>query len=301
MNEIELLAPAGSYDSLIAAVNTGADAVYVGGNKFSARAKASNFDNETLIKAMNHCHLYGVKVYIAVNTLIKDQELNEAIEYIEFLNNQGVDGVIIQDIGLFNEIKKTHHNFENLEIHASTQMTIHNLEGARFLNTIGYKRIVLSRELSIEEITEISQEIETEIFVHGALCICYSGQCLMSSLIGGKSGNRGRCAQPCRLKYTFISEDKSNKVIQKEGYILSPKDISTFDFVDKILATKTKSLKIEGRMKTPEYVAGVVSAYRKKIDNVDFSQLSEKQEKKNLLKLFNREGFSKAYFFGNQY
>jgi U32 family peptidase len=297
MKKIELLAPAGSIESLYAAVQSGADAVYLGGNKFSARAYASNFDEENMINAVDYCHLYGIKIYITLNTLLKQSEIKEALEYIGFLYKIGVDAVIIQDTGLAYLIKD---NFPNFEIHASTQMTVHNGEGALFLKKLGFKRIVLSRELSLKEIKYISQDlnVETEIFIHGALCICYSGQCLMSSIIGGRSGNRGRCAQPCRLPYNLI--DKVNGR-EKSAYILSPKDICTLEDIEKIIESSTSSLKIEGRMKRPEYVAGVVDVYRRAIDSVyEGKKFDIIEENKKLLKLFNREGFSKAYLFGNK-
>lgn len=297
MKKCELLAPAGSIESLYAAVLSGADAVYLGGNKFSARAYASNFDNETLSKAVDYCHMYGVKVYITLNTLIKESEIDEAVDYIRFLYEIGVDALIIQDTGIAYIMSRI---FPDFEIHASTQMTIHNGEGADFLVDSGFKRIVLSRELSIEEIGYISRDrgIETEIFVHGALCVCYSGQCLMSSLIGGRSGNRGRCAQPCRLPYRLI---KGSNGEERQGYLLSPKDISTIDSIEDIVKTGTSSLKIEGRMKRPEYVAGVVGSYRKALDYVygSNSSFDPVEEQLKLMKLFNREGFSKAYLYGN--
>lgn len=312
MKKIELLAPAGSMESLQAAVQNGADAVYLGGAKFSARAYASNFDEENMRKAVEYCHLYNVKIYVTVNTLIKEDEIKEALEYIRFLYEVGVDALIIQDTGIAKLIKT---NFPDFELHASTQMTVHNGEGAKFLNDLGFKRIVLSRELTMDEIKHISLElgIETEVFIHGALCVSYSGQCLMSSLIGGRSGNRGRCAQPCRLPYEII-EQESNK--SKKGYLLSPKDICTLEDVLSFIKSGTSSLKIEGRMKRPEYVAGVVQSYRKAIDKA-YKQLNEchdtigknilketeefniQKENKRLLQLFNREGFSKAYLFGN--
>ena len=294
MNKIELLAPAGSMESLYAAVQNGADAIYIGGNKFSARAYASNFNEEEMLKAITYCHLYNVKVYVTINILIKEEEIAEAVEYVKFLYEIGIDALIIQDLGLAQLITK---NFPDFEIHASTQMTVHNGEGASFLKELGFKRIVLARELSLKEIEHISKDlmIETEIFIHGALCICYSGQCLMSSIIGGRSGNRGRCAQPCRLPYEIINKE-NNQI--KKGYIMSPKDICTVENIKDIIDSGTSSLKIEGRMKRPEYVAGVVSAYRKVIDgHIRKGDLSE--EKKKLTQLFNREGFSKAYLFGN--
>lgn len=197
MKKIELLAPAGSMESLISAVNNGADAVYLGGSKFSARAYASNFDNDKMKEAVDYCHSYDVMVYVTMNTLLKETELKEAIKYVGYLYEIGVDALIIQDLGLVNLIKARYPRFE---IHASTQMTIHNAEGALYFKDKGFERIVVSRELSIDEIRYIAKdlEIETEMFIHGALCVCYSGKCLMSSLIGGRSGNRGRCAQPCR-------------------------------------------------------------------------------------------------------
>lgn len=297
MKKCELLAPAGSIESLYAAVLSGADAVYLGGNKFSARAYASNFDNDTLVKVVDYCHIYGVKVYITLNTLIKEDEIIEAVDYIKFLYKIGIDALIIQDTGITYIINKI---FPDLEIHASTQMTIHNGEAAEFLVNLGFKRIVLSRELSIKEIKSISidRNIETEVFVHGALCICYSGQCLMSSMIGGRSGNRGRCAQPCRLPYKIIRKDTGE---ERQGYILSPKDICTVENLKDIIDSGTSSLKIEGRMKRPEYVAGVVSSYRKSIDNIYglSSGFDVDSERLKLMKLFNREGFSKAYLYGN--
>lgn len=296
MDKIELLAPGGSKESIYAAVQGGADAIYMGGSKFSARAYANNFNEEELIEAVNYCHLYNVKVYIAFNTLIKEEELAEALEYGKFLYEIGVDAIITQDMGLFKILKEAIPDFE---IHASTQMTIHNGEGALFLKNEGFQRIVLSRELSLDEISYISKDlnIETEIFVHGALCISYSGQCLMSSVIGGRSGNRGRCAQPCRLPYTIISKSRGES---REGYLLSPKDTCTIEEIKSLVESGTSSLKIEGRMKKPEYVSGVVTTYRDAIDSVYDNKKFEIAPKKGMLnQLFNREGFSKAYLRGN--
>ncbi|GKU23933.1 U32 family peptidase [Clostridium folliculivorans] len=298
MNKIELLAPAGSKESLYAAINKGADAVYLGGSKFSARAYASNFNDEQLEEVLDYAHMYGVKVYITINTLIKENEFDEALSYIDFLYRIGVDGLIIQDLGLFNETKK---KYTQIELHGSTQMTVHNGDGALFFKDSGFKRIVLSRELSLKEIEYISKEldIETEIFVHGALCVCYSGQCLMSSMIGGRSGNRGRCAQSCRLPYNIIRIGDKTK---KEGYLLSPKDMCTIEDVEQIVNTGTSSLKIEGRMKRPEYVAGVVESYRNAVDSVidKNKDFNVKASKDTLMQLFNREGFSKAYLYKNE-
>lgn len=295
MKKIELLAPAGSMESLIAAINKGADAIYLGGNKFSARAYASNFDNDTMMKAVDYAHSYKVKVYVTINTLLKENEMKEALKYAGYLYDIGVDALIIQDTGLINLIQKTYSDFE---LHASTQMTVHNDEGALYFTHKGLSRIVLSRELSLNEIKHISKDlgIETEIFVHGALCVCYSGQCLMSSMIGGRSGNRGRCAQPCRMEYTIKGENTSSK----KAYLLSPKDMCLIDDVEEIIKSGTSSLKVEGRMKRAEYVSGVVDTYRKAIDKViDKQKFDLKNGRAKLTQLFNREGFSKAYLYKN--
>ncbi|MBS5938893.1 DUF3656 domain-containing protein [Clostridium sp.] len=295
MEKIEILAPAGSMESLIASINKGADAVYLGGSKFSARAYASNFDNDNMIKAIDYAHSYGVKVYVTLNTILKENEIEEAVRYVGFLYEVGADAIILQDLGLFKRVREDYPDFE---IHASTQMTIHNGEGALFFKEKGFHRIVLSRELSLEEIKYISKElgIETEIFVHGALCISYSGQCLMSSMIGGRSGNRGRCAQPCRMEYTL----KGNNSGEKKAYLLSPKDTCTIENIKDIIDSGTYSLKIEGRMKRPEYVAGVVDNYKKAVEKeiykTDYNVSSGKRE---LLQLFNRGGFSTAYLKKN--
>lgn len=295
MKKVEILAPAGSMESLYAAINKGADAIYLGGSKFSARAYASNFDNDNMIKAVDYAHSYGAKIYVTLNTIIKENELNEAVRYAGFLYEIGVDALIIQDLGLFKRIKEEYPDFE---IHASTQMTIHNGEGALYLKEKGFHRIVLSRELSLEEIEYISKvlNIETEIFVHGALCISYSGQCLMSSMIGGRSGNRGRCAQPCRMEYII----KGSNTSEKKAYILSPKDTCTIENVEDIINSGTYSLKIEGRMKRPEYVAGVVDNYRKAVDQILYNKKFDAEKgKKELMQLFNRGGFSTAYLYKN--
>ena len=205
MKKIELLAPAGNMSSLKAAVMAGCDAVYLGGIKFGARAFSKNFNNDELVQAINYCHLYGVKVYVTVNTLVYENEVNSFLEYIEFLHMNNVDALIIQDFGMFDLVRKT---FPNLELHASTQMHIHNLDGVRMMEKLGMHRVVLARETSIDDIRLIKENsnVELEVFIHGALCISYSGQCLMSSLIGGRSGNRGACAGSCRLKYDIIDE-----------------------------------------------------------------------------------------------
>ncbi|MDV4150644.1 U32 family peptidase [Clostridium sp. AL.422] len=295
MKRVEILAPAGSMESLIAAMNKGADAVYLGGNKFSARAYASNFDNDNMIKAIDYAHSYGAKVYVTLNTILKENEIEEAVRYVGFLYEIGVDAIILQDLGLFKRVKEDYPDFE---IHASTQMTIHNGEGALFFKDKGFHRIVLSRELSLDEIKYISKDlgIETEIFVHGALCVSYSGQCLMSSMIGGRSGNRGRCAQPCRMEYTLKGEDSG----EKKAYLLSPKDTCTLDSIKDIIESGTYSLKIEGRMKRPEYVAGVVDNYKKAVEKELYkTEYNVAKGKRDLLQLFNRGGFSTAYLHKN--
>ncbi len=298
MKKVELLAPAGNMEAFISAINAGADAVYIGGDKFSARAFAGNFDIENMKKAIDYAHIRDAKVYVTINTLIKERELKEAKAYIKDLYSIGVDALIVQDTGIAMYIKKA---FPDFELHASTQMTAHNGEGAKYLANKGFKRIVLSRELSLEEIRYISTElkIETEIFVHGALCVSYSGQCLMSSMIGGRSGNRGRCAQACRMPYTLINKDSNDT---REGFLLSPKDLCTIDFIKEVIETGTASLKIEGRMKRPEYVAGVVKNYREALEIIEGNKegkINSKESYEELLQLFNREGFNKAYFYGN--
>ena len=283
---MELLCPSGDFDSLKAAIYGGADAVYLGGTKYSARAYASNFNLESMTETIEYAHLYGVKVYITINTLLKNNEILDAYNYAVDIWNCGCDGIIIQDPGLIYLLNK--YNPE-IELHASTQMTVHNYEGASYgVKYLKLKRIVLSRELSLKEIKDISKDFETEIFIHGALCISYSGKCLMSSMLSGRSGNRGRCAQNCRMKYSLINDTETKAA----GYLLSPKDISSMELIDQIKDTNTSSLKIEGRMKRKEYVYQSASDYRKRIDGFDVND-------KKLLQLFNREGFSKAYFLSN--
>ncbi|MCL2320797.1 MAG: DUF3656 domain-containing protein [Oscillospiraceae bacterium] len=283
---IEILAPGGSKESIYAAVLNGANAVYVGGKNFSARAFANNLSDEDMEEIIKYCHNYSVKVYVTLNILIKEQEIQAAYRYIDFLYKIGADSIIIQDLACIEYIKERYPGFK---IHGSTQMTIHSLSGVKFLEKIGVNRVVLARELSLEEIKYISDnsKLELEVFVHGALCISYSGACLMSSLIGSRSGNRGTCAQPCRTKYTL----KSSKFKEKEGYMLSPKDLCTIDVIQDVVKTKVSSLKIEGRMKRPEYVACVVKEYREAVD-----ENSPKNDKK-LMQIFNREGFTKAHLY----
>ncbi len=287
----ELLAPVGSKEALIAAIENGADAVYFGGKVFSARQYASNFNRDELEWAIDYAHVRGVKAYVTVNTLVKDSELEEACDYLQFLCNVGADSVIVQDLGILRLLREQLSEFP---VHASTQMTIHNVEGVEFLQEMGVKRVVLARELSRDEIRRIKSRtgVEVETFIHGALCFSYSGQCLLSSMIGGRSGNRGYCAQPCRKKY------RMNGI---EGYLLSPKDLNMSEHIGALADAGIDSFKIEGRMKRHEYVAGVVRVYRKLIDRyfespTDFRVTEE--EKHMLLQLFNR-GFTTGYFFGN--
>ncbi|WP_297434978.1 U32 family peptidase [uncultured Clostridium sp.] len=295
MNNVELLAPAGSMESIVAAINKGANGIYLGGDKFSARASASNFDRPNLEKAVDYAHSYNIPVYVTLNTLIKESEFNEVIDYVGFLYRVGVDAVIIQDTGILKRVREVYPGFE---IHASTQMSIHNAEGSLFFSENGFKRIVLSRELSLDEIKYISTDlnIETEVFVHGALCVSYSGQCLISSMIGDRSGNRGSCAQTCRMEYSLI-RDADGK--ETEGHLLSPKDMCNVDNIEDILKTGTSSLKVEGRMKKPEYVAGVIGSYREAIDEAVAKGKNTKKREGDLLKLFNRQGFSNAYLYKN--
>lgn len=298
MKKTELLAPVGSFEALTAAVQNGADAVYLGGKKFGARQYANNFDEDTLKDAVEYCHIRDVKIYVTVNTLVLNEEFDELIEYIRFLYNIDIDAIIIQDLGV---LKAVREKFPDFEIHASTQMTIHNLEGVKLLESLGVKRTVVAREMRLTDIENIKEnsDMEIEVFVHGALCICYSGQCLMSSLIGGRSGNRGRCAQPCRLPYKLIDLETKEEVESPEGdYILSPRDLNTLEDLDKLLKLGVHSLKIEGRMKRPEYVATVVKAYRKAIDmyyrNGEIK--IDNKIKYDLFQIFNRK-FTKGHIF----
>ena len=261
--QIELLAPAGSYDAFLAAVENGANAVYLGGKQLNARQSAGNFDEQELEKAIDYAHLRGVSVYLTMNTLVLDSEFEQAVEFAKVAYRLGIDAIIVQDLGFAAAIRE---QLPEVHLHASTQMTTYSLEGVKELEQLGFSRVVLARELSLDEIDYICKNtnLEIEAFVHGALCISYSGQCLMSSIIGGRSGNRGKCAQPCRLPYTMLRE--GNAV--GEGYLLSPKDISYIEDLDRLVKAGVHSFKIEGRMKSPEYVAMVVSKYRKYLDQV---------------------------------
>ena len=259
--EVEVLAPAGSYDCFRAAISAGADAVYAGGSRFGARAYADNFSEEELIRAIEEAHLFGKKLYLTVNTLLKDNEIKELSGYLSPLYEKGLDAVIVQDVGVLEYIKS---EFPELDIHASTQMTITGYPGAAFFEKAGAVRVVPARELSLAEIREIREhtDLEIECFVHGALCYSYSGQCLLSSVIGGRSGNRGRCAQPCRQPYRIRTAEGTGRPC----YPLSLKDLCTIDLIPELIDAGIDSFKIEGRMKRAEYVAGVTDAYRRRID-----------------------------------
>ncbi len=294
----ELLAPAGSFESMKAAVAAGADAVYIGGSRFGARAYADNLDEERMLEAIDYAHLYGVSLYMTVNTLMKEEELEELFEYLNPYYERGLDGVIVQDIGVFSYIRS---RFPCLPVHCSTQMTVTGAYGAKMLKRLGASRVVMAREVSLEEIKGIHREvpIEIEAFVHGALCYCYSGQCLLSSLIGGRSGNRGRCAQPCRLPYDWEGAASLPKG-KKDSYILSMKDLCTLDLLPDLLEAGIYSLKIEGRMKGPRYTAGVVKTYRKYVD-LYFEKgrqgyRVDPWDRRLLLDLFDRGGFTEGYY-----
>ena len=266
MKEVELLAPVGSFESLKAAVQNGANAVYLGGKDFSARASANNFDRNELIEAVKYAHTRGVRVFVTTNTLIKQNELEDFIEYVKFLYDIDIDALILQDIGAAMTIKKLLPDFE---LHASTQMVAHSLEDVKYLEKVGFDRVVLARELNVDEIKNIcnNTNVDIEVFVHGALCVCYSGQCLMSSMIGNRSGNRGRCAQPCRQKYTMVNIYTGEEVASNGDYLLSTRDLNAIEEINKIIEAGVHSLKIEGRMKKPEYVATVIGSYRSTIDD----------------------------------
>lgn len=298
MNEIELLAPVGSFDALKAAVQNGANAVYLGGKDFSARASANNFDREELIEAVKYAHIRDVRVFVTTNTLIKQDEIEDFVEYAKFLYDIDVDALIMQDIGVAMLI---HDLLPDFELHASTQMVAHSLEDVQYLESVGFKRVVLARELTVDEIKYIcdNTNVDIEIFVHGALCVCYSGGCLMSSMIGNRSGNRGRCAQPCRQKYTMIDISTGEEIHSNGEYLLSTKDLNTIEDVDKIIETGVLSLKIEGRMKKPEYVATVINSYRNAIDEYQATKKVNisTETMEDLYTIFNRK-FTKGLILG---
>ena len=289
----ELLIPAGSMESLKKAVLNGADAVYIGGKHFGARAFAKNFTEEEIIEAKSFCHLYGAKLYVTVNTMVYQSEWENVTQYINFLHRANVDALIVSDIGLISYI---HETFPDLEIHASTQAHTYTVEQCYFLKELGVTRVVLDREMSLEEIEAIPNILEKEVFIHGALCVSYSGQCLMSALKGGRSGNRGSCAQVCRLPYEIYK----NKVLKatEESYILSTKELNTSRNISALLNSSITSFKVEGRMKSPDYVAFITRFYRTLIDNflINHSEKITEEDTKKLKTLFNR-GFTNGYLF----
>ena len=288
--QVEILAPAGSYECLEAAVCAGADAVYVGGSRFGARAYAENFQEKELLEALDYVHIHGRKMYLTVNTLIKESELMDVYDFLLPFYRQGLDGVIVQDLGAGELIREA---FPDMELHASTQMTVTGAGGAAFLKEKGYVRVVPARELSLEEIRNIKEKtgLAVECFVHGALCYCYSGQCLMSSMIGGRSGNRGQCAQPCRLPYAVKGE--------KPADLMSMKDLCTIDLLPELLKAGIDSFKIEGRMKRPEYVAEVVEIYRRYADlYLDGTRpyAVKEEDRRRLYGAYQRRGYTEGYY-----
>lgn len=295
MKKVELLAPAGNMENLKYAVMAGCDAVYLGLKKFGARAFSSNFSDNEFIEAVNYCHLYGVKVYVTLNTIIYDYEVEDFLKTVDFIHKNNVDAVLIQDLGMLDLVRKTYPNFE---VHASTQMHIHNLDGVKVLEKLGIKRAVLARETSIDTIKYIKENsnIELEVFVHGALCVSYSGECLMSKFIGGRSGNRGECAGACRLSYDVV--DCNNNILNKNKYPISTKDLNTIYYIDKLIESGVASLKIEGRMKSKEYVYMVVKLYRDTIDNYykTGKVIVNEEYLLKLKKIFNRE-YTKGFLF----
>ena len=293
MPKIELLAPAGSYEALVAAVQNGANAIYLGGNEFSARAFATNFDREELQNAVSYSHLRNVKIYVTVNTLYNDDQFSELHDYLKFLQQINVDALIIQDIGLMDYVKRY---FPDFEIHMSTQTSIYNLEGVKYFEQIGVERVVLARENTLEEINHICHHtsLDIEVFVHGALCMSYSGQCLMSSMIAKRSGNKGACGQPCRLAYKLQKDGLS--LDKTPSHLLSPKDLCTLENIGKLIDAGVTSFKIEGRMKRPEYVAIIVKQYRDAIDAYLNHQTLDHLDSRiiKMKKMFNR-GFTGGY------
>lgn len=312
----EILAPAGSYEAMEAAVKAGCDAVYAGGSFFSARAYAGNFDRETFLDAIDYCHFFGVSVYMTVNTLLKEEETEQLVSYIRPFYEAGLDGVLVQDLGVFQVLKDA---FPDLPLHVSTQMSISSAFGAQMAKELGFTRIVPARELSLEEIKEIKHkvEIEVETFVHGAMCFAYSGKCLLSSFAGGRSGNRGRCAQPCRQCYELFNTGEEEGGPSVKEYLMSLSDLCSLRELPLLIDAGIDSFKIEGRMKNPSYVASVVDAYRRARDlylelketeqAACFEELSSRareryletaeKDRERLAEIYNRGGFYSGYYF----
>lgn len=295
MKRIELLSPAGNFESLKFAVQNGADAVYLGLNKFSARASSDNFDIEKLKQAISYAHPRGVLVYVAINTLLDDNDLENAIELAKMADMLHADAFIVQDLGLARMLKK----HVKAPLHASTQMTVYNEEGARLLKDLGFSRCILSRELSLDEIVTICSKniMEMEVFCHGAICISYSGQCLLSSAIGGRSGNKGQCAQPCRLMYSVL---RNGKEVSKRAYRISPGDLMTLPYLAQLVNTGITSLKIEGRLKSPQYTGIVTAKYRKALDIIQNREIEEyptQKDMEDLSVIFSRGRFTSYHHF----
>jgi len=288
----ELLAPAGTMEAVVAAINGGADAVYFGGKSFNARRNAENMTDEEMTEAVTLCHQHGVKVYVTLNILIKNSEMSELVDTLNFLKTLNLDGLIVQDMGLIYLIR---HYFPEFKLQTSTQASVYGVEGVLFFQELGFSRVVLPREMPLTQVAEIKKKtkVELKIFTHGALCYAYSGQCLMSSMIGGRSGNRGLCAQPCRKNYRLF--DENNRLVQ-EGYLLSPKDLNTLDDLETIIASGVDSLKIEGRMKTPEYVYGITRAYREGIDAAAGDKITKTVDNQAVMQVFNRD-FTRGHLF----
>lgn len=292
----ELLSPVGNFDTLKQAIHNGCDAVYLGGKMYGARKFADNFTKDELIDAVKYCHLYGVKMYVTVNTVIFDNEVEECLDYIKFLHKIGVDAVIMQDIGMITLVRKV---LPNLDIHVSTQAHTHNINQIKLLEELGVTRVVVAREMPIDEIKKLDTKLEIEAFIHGALCICYSGQCLFSSMLLSRSGNRGECAGICRLPFNLIEND--NLVKTNGNYLLSPKELNTTSHIKELMESNITSFKIEGRMKGPETIGFITRLYRNLIDHYEKGEelvLTEK-ERKDLLVLFNRE-YTDGFLFNSK-
>ncbi len=308
----ELLSPAGNMDCLKAAVDAGCDAIYAGADRYGARAYAGNFTSEEFVEAIDYAHLFGARLYLTLNTLIKPDELDNIRDFVRPFYEAGLDGVIVQDLGVVTLLLK---EFKDMEIHASTQMSVSSVYGVRLLQDMGISRVVPSRELSLKEISEIYENTGTELecFIHGAMCYSYSGMCLMSSMLGGRSGNRGRCAGPCRQPYSVLNTKAANGALEnmknkgragnkddKGIYLLSMKDLCTIDILDELIRAGIASFKIEGRMKSPEYVYGVTSIYRKYIDkitsDINAPYMPDEADRRRLIELYSRGGISEGYY-----
>ena len=294
MEKIELLAPAGNLNILKAAVDNGADAIYLGGENFSARAFADNFTNEEIVEGIKYAHVRGAKVYVSINTLVYDDEINDVFNFADFLYLNDVDALIVADFGLINALK---NRYPSLAIHVSTQLNTHSLWQVKLLESLNVSRIILARETELSTIKYIKQNssMPLEVFAHGALCVCYSGNCLQSSLIGKRSGNRGKCAQPCRMQYTLL---ENNKAVSNKKFLLSLKDLNTLEHIDELIEANVASLKIEGRMKSVEYVALVTKTYRDAIDNYYAKKINEVDYiAEDKIKMVFSRGFSKGFMF----